>query len=303
MGDGRATVFMSFHRSGEPSAFAAFARQVGADAASAPGFVGWQMSVLTSPLLEWAIAVTFRDEPTLHEWLDGARGLLAELPRASMELFVSGVPFTPGVLLVRDVAEAGREDAFVDTAERLAQLERVQPGYEGSSVFAPAEHNLTWSSVIRFRTQAQLDAWLSSPELSRAIPERHAQLTQESQITTASSFASTVRVADGHASITPAWKTTMTILLVLYPLVVVLTLYVNPWLGVIAPQPWLALFLSLALTMGLVTWVFLPLLMRMLRRWLDPAATPRVTALGTLAVCSGYALFMLIFATVPFLQL
>lgn len=303
MGDGRATVFMSFHRSGEPSAFTAFARQVGADAASAPGFVGWQLSVLTSPLLEWAIAVTFRDEPTLQEWLDGAAAVIAQHPRASVELFVSGIPFTPGVLLVRDVAEAGHEDAFIETAERLARLERVRPGYEGSSVFEPVDHNPTWSSVIRFRTQDQLDAWLASPELSGAIPERHAQLSADSQITTASSFGSTVRVTDGHAAVTPAWKTTMTILLVLYPLVVVLSLYVNPWLAVIAPAPWLSLFLSLAITMALVTWVLLPLVMRMLRRWLDPAATSRVTALGAVAVCGGYALLMLVFATVPFLRL
>ena len=68
MGDGRATVFVSFHRTGEAPAFAAFADRVGADAAAAAGFVGWQLSVLTSPLLEWAIAVTFRDEQTLHDY-------------------------------------------------------------------------------------------------------------------------------------------------------------------------------------------------------------------------------------------
>lgn len=307
MGDGRATVFVSFHRTGEAPAFAAFADRVGADAAAAAGFVGWQLSVLTSPLLEWAIAVTFRDEQTLHDWLDGTAEFFADSGhlRASRELFVSGVPMTSGVLLVRDVAEPGREHAFVETAERLARLERAQRGYEGSSVFPPAEHNPAWSSVIRFRTEDQLNAWLASPELTRALPERHAQLSQESQVTTATSFASTVRVSDGHAAVTPEWKTAMIIQLVLYPLVLLLSLFVNPWLHAIAPQPWLSLFLSLAITNVLLTWVVMPLAVRVLRRWLDPVegASLRVSLVGAAAVCGGYALFLVIFGTVPFLQL
>lgn len=53
MSDRRTTVFLSFHRTGEASDFAAFVDRVGADAAATPGFLGWQSSVLTSPLLEW----------------------------------------------------------------------------------------------------------------------------------------------------------------------------------------------------------------------------------------------------------
>ena len=47
---------------------------------------------------------------------------------------------------------------------RLAPLERAQPGYEGSSVFPPGGILSSWASVIRFRTEAQLDAWLASPD-------------------------------------------------------------------------------------------------------------------------------------------
>ncbi len=306
MGDGRATVFLNFHRTRDAPAFAAFADLVGAHAATAPGFVGWQLSVLTSPLLEWAIAVTFHDEPSLHDWLDGANELLSGRGhlRAGMELFVSGVPRTPGVLLVRDVAEPGREEAFIDTAERFTRLEREFPGYEGTSLFPPADHNRTWSTVIRFRTEDQLNAWQSSPELTRALPERQAQLTQESEITTASSFGSTVRVSDGHAAVTPEWKTAMTIQLALYPLIALLTIFVNPWISVIASQHWLSMFLSMAISVALLTWVVLPLAMRLFRRWLDPVegASPRVTLIGVAVVCAGYVVFMLIFATVPFLQ-
>lgn len=304
----RATVFLSFHRAGEVPAFAAFAERVAADAEAAPGFLGWQHSTLTSPLLEWAIAVTFQDESRAHHWLDRARDVLTGhgYQRASLELFVDGAPRTPGVLLVRDALAPAQEAGFIQSAEHLAQVERVQPGYEGSSIFPPGGAVPdSWSTVIRFRTDDHLNAWLSSPDRARALPVRQAHLSTESQVITASSFGSTARMSEGKVAVTPEWKTAMTIQLVLYPLVLLLALFVNPWLAKLAPQPWLSMFLSLAITIVLLTWVVMPAATRALGRWLDPVegARPKANLLGIGAVLAGYALILLIFGTVPFLQL
>ena len=133
MGDGRTTVVMSFHRVGEEADFAAFAERVAADAAEDAGFFGLQASVLASPLLDWAIAVRFREESSVHDWLDRARDLItgSGYQRASIEFIIDGAPRTPGVVVVNEAVESGREAAFVETAEHLAQLERAQPGWEG----------------------------------------------------------------------------------------------------------------------------------------------------------------------------
>ena len=98
MDDGRTTVCMSFHRAGEAADFAAFADRVGAHAAEDPGFFGWQRSVLSSPLLDWAIAVRFHEESSAHDWLDRSRELLAGsgYQRASIEFIIDGAPRTPG---------------------------------------------------------------------------------------------------------------------------------------------------------------------------------------------------------------
>jgi antibiotic biosynthesis monooxygenase (ABM) superfamily enzyme len=307
MDDGRATVFMGFHRGKDAPSFAAFAELVGADAGRAAGFAGWQLSVLASPLLEWAVAVHFRDERSLHAWLDGAGDLLTGHGprRASLELFVDDLPRTPGVLLVRDVAHAGHEDGFVESAETLARLERQHPGYEGSSVFRPLGDDDVWSSVIRFRTEEHLAAWLASAERRRALPERQAHLRGESHVTTASSFGSTVRVTDGQAAVTPSWKTAMMVLLVLYPEVMLLGRFLNPVLNSVFPQPWLATFVNMVVSITLLTWVLMPLAARLLRRWLDPVdgAGVRANLLGTATVCASYALLLAIFASVGVLQL
>lgn len=306
MSDRRTTVFLSFHRIGETSGFAAFADRVGADAAAAPGFLGWQLSVLTSPLLEWAIAVTFRDEPHVHDWLDGARDLLtgSGYLRAGIEFIVDGSPRTPGVVVVKEAVASGREAAFVETAEQLARLERAQPGYEGSSVFPPGGILSSWASVIRFRTEAQLDAWLASPELVGMLPQFQAHLSEDAKVTKATTFGSTLRVTDGQAAVTPEWKTALAILLVLYPTVMLLARFVGPWLNTIAPQPWLATFLNLAISIALLTWALMPLAARLLGRWLDPVegAGRRTSLLGTAGVCAGYVVLFVIFGTVGFLQ-
>lgn len=307
MGDGRTTVVMTFHRAGNETDFAAFADRIGADAAEDAGFFGWQRSVLNSPLLDWAIAVRFREESAVHGWLDRARDLVTDsgYQRTSIEFIVDGVPRTPGVVVVNEVVETGSEAAFVETAEHLAQLERAQPGWEGSCVFPPGGILASWSSVVRFRTESQLSAWLESPELTAALPRFQAHLREEAKVKTATTFGSTLRITDGEAAVTPDWKTALAILLVLYPTVMLLAKFVGPSLAAIAPQPWLATFLNLAISIVLLTWVLMPLSARVLRRWLDPVegASPKVSALGAVAVCAGYLLLFLIFSTVGFLQL
>ena len=307
MDDGRTTVIMTFHRTGSEADFAAFADRVGADAAQDAGFFGWQRSVLSSPLLDWAIAVRFHDEDAAHQWLDRARDLVtgSGYRRAGIEFVIDGAPRTPGVVVVNEAVETGREAAFVETAEHLAQLERSQPGWEGSTVFPPGGIVTSWSSVVRFRTDSQLTAWLESPELNAVLPRFQAHLSEEAKVTTATTFGSTLRVTDGKAAVTPDWKTALAILLVLYPTVMLLAKFVGPTLGTIAPQPWLGTFLNLAISIVLLTWVLMPLAARLLRRWLDPVegAGVKVSALGAVAVCAGYLLLFLIFSTVGFLKL
>lgn len=307
MGDRHATAVLTVHRTGEASAFEKFAALVGADAEAAAGFVGWQHSVPDSDVLERAIAVSFVDEPHLQRWLDHSEAISADRGffRAHLALLIDGFPRTPGVLRVREMPDAGREAALVRAAEHLDGLKREQPGYEGSSLFPPGgDDPNAWTSMVRFRTDAHLDAWLNSSELARALPTRNTHLTQDAQVMTATSFGSTVRVTDGAPAVTPDWKTALAIQLVLYPLIMVFARFVNPFLNSIIPLPWLSVFVSVALTIVVLTWVLMPLGHRLLHRWLDPVegATSKENVRGLLTVAVGCAAFMAIFGLTGFLQ-
>ena len=141
--------------------------------------------------------------------------------------------------------------------------------------------------------------------MAEPLPLSQPHLGGGPNVTTATTFGSTLRVTDGKAVVTPDWKTALAILLVLYPTVMLLAKFVGPTLSAIAPQPWLGTFLNLAISIVLLTWVLMPLSARLLRRWLDPVegAGVKVSLLGAAGVCAGYLLLFLIFGTVGFLQL
>ncbi len=302
MGNGRTTIFVSFYRTEDVSAFAAFADRVRANAETARGFEAFHVSVLTSAALEQAITIDFSDLASAQEWMDHSDPVLKGhgFLRSGLELFVDDEPDAPWALVVRETVTARQEEFYVQTAERLAQLESARVGYEGSSLFPPAEGEHTWVSVLRFRHEKHVREWLASPELNKVLPERLAQLSEESQVMTTSFFGSLVRVTDGKPEVTPGWKTAMTVLLLIYPAAILLGKYLNPLLAIVFPQPWLALFANMAITVALLTWVLTPLAVRLMRCWLDPVlgAGRKATIWGAIGVCAGYAICLAIFAKV-----
>lgn len=308
MGTGSAaTVVIGFHRTGTAEDFAAYAQRLGQSAVEAPGCLGWSVSVLASDHLGWAIAVRFADEAALHRWLDASQlwAAVEGTPQsACLDLVVGESPRTPGVALVHHDVEPAKESAFVAALERLTELAERQPGYAGTIVFAPSPSNARWVSVIRFRTDQQLHDWMGSTSRRDALPELRGQLESDFRVVTHTAFGSTVRVVDGVAAATPNWKTNLTVLLVLYPTVMLLARFVDPLIRRLGTDVWLTMFLSQVISVSLLTWVLMPAAGVVLRRWLDPVtgAGWRESTAGALVVAAGYAVFLTVFGTVEHLQ-
>lgn len=269
--------------------------------------MSWQLSVLTSDRLDWAITATFRDEASLHQWLDDV--LQAEttptrpLP-AGLDIVVADQPRTHGVGLVYHQIEPGSETAFISAQEELAELAGTHPGYGGTTVLPPTAEYPRWTSLIRFRSDQQLQDWMKSTTRQSALPQLQEQLGGRFQVVTQQTFGSTVRVQDGVAEVTPSWKTNMVVLLVLYPTVMLLARFVDPLIRRLGTDVWLTMFLSQAISVSLLTWVMMPAAGRALQRWLDPkrGAGWRVSLLGALVVIAGYVVFLTIFGSVEYLQ-
>ena len=311
--DGRATAVSLFHRTGDPAGFAAWAQDVAAAAASLPGHLRNSVGAPSSPEFDWAISSTFDSAEDLHRWLDSAARSTALIDgagrgfqRKCADLILPGAAALPtGTSVFEHQVGPGLEESFVQTQARLIALSRSFSGFEGAALVQPDTDPAEWVSILRFRTDEQLAAWLNSAERTAALPELRAQLSQDFSVLAHSTpFGSILRVQDGVTRVTPEWKTAMLVLLVLYPTVMTLSRFLGPVLDDLGAQPWLSMWLSQIVSVALMTWFLMPAVTGWFRRWLDPVqgAGVRVSAIGAGVVAAVYAVTLTIFASVTWLQ-
>ena len=300
------------HRVAEPDVFDAWVCDVRAAAQAAPGFVALAASIRPDTPLDWAVAVAFESVDLLHEWLDGptwkdlvhgaaARGLL----RLSSDLvIVDGAVMPTGVSIVSSSVADGMETDFHAAHVRLTLAASQFSGYEGTAVFPPDALG-EWMSLIRFRTEPQLSAWLRSPQRTEVLPPVRSSLTKDFAVfATTTPLGTTVRTVNGKTEMTPSWKTAMLLLMVLYPMVMLQSKFVAPVIGKVGAQPWLSVWLSQVLSVALMQWWLMPTVSSWCGRWLDPVdgAGLRISLRGAAVAVIVYAASLTVFATVEWLQ-
>lgn len=118
------------------------------------------------------------------------------------------------------------EPAFLDWQQRMTDAERLSPGFRGSELFRPVPGvQDDWTAVYRFASAEDLERWLSSDAREELL--REGQRLKEFQLRKiTSSFGSWFAFDDANETAAPAapWKTAMSVLVGLYPTVVLLTL-------------------------------------------------------------------------------
>ena len=276
------------------------------------GFVAFSASVRRDAPLDWAVAVTFESEELLHHWLDGstwkqlvrsgaARGFLR---LCSDLVIIEGAVMPTGVAIVSSSVSGGMEADFQAAHVRLTKAASQFSGYEGTAVFPPGALG-KWMSLIVFRTEAQLGAWLRSPQRTEVVPPVRSHLTKDfSVFATTTPLGTTVRNVDGKTEMTPSWKTAMLLLMVLYPMVMLQSKFVAPVIGKLGAQPWLSVWLSQVVSVALMQWWLMPTVASWCHRWLDPVdgAGLRISLRGAAVAVIVYAASLTVFATIEALQ-
>ena len=296
----------------------AFARwQAGTNAiiAASPGFIEQQIIPPRPPLqVDWVILQRFHS-------LDHARTWLASPERQAR--IAGAAPMLVGrddVHIVKDDASAARtapasavistrvkpgmEAAYLEWEQKVAAAQSRAPGLQGYR-FEPAVPGVQddFVAILRFDCEANLRAWLDSPERHALVAEA-APLTAEFHTRTVQSgFEQWFRdAAPAGAPAPAAWKMNMIVLLTLYPTVFL-------W-GLLVGTPLLTNTLKLgfpvALFIGnvfsvLLTAQMVPWAAKRLGWWLAPAPGRhvRVNIQGALLLAGAYAIMILTFCTLP----
>jgi uncharacterized protein len=291
-------------RDGAESLFFSWQAQMAAAAASAPGFLSIEFIPVLGSRGEWQMALQFRDAASLAQWRDSQdRHRLHKEVRCLLEgtgeLEEAAAPDLHAQSSVTEVitthVSSGMTTAYLDWLAKIQLAQAQFPGYRGAYLQSPSQGQAFWTTLIRFATPMQLDAWLSSPARRRLVQEADSLVEAWSSRRLAAPFAGWFPPEEaGGAS--PNWKQSMVVLLMLFPIVVLELHFLAPLTRGLNVA--LATFLGNAISVGLLAWPAMPVSNRALDWWLRPAPlrVMRITLLGTALLLGFYLLEILAFS-------
>lgn len=165
---------------------------------------------------------------------------------------------------------ADRVERFLELERAITDAAATLPGYQGTDVYPPAAgHPDEWVVAIHFDKPEALERWLNSPVRSEWVARLRSEIGEFSLKTLPSGFGAWFAgLANGSDSavLPPSWKIALTILLTLYPTVMLLAIFVGPRIQSVGLA--LSMLISNALSVSILQWAVQPALNPLLGRWL-----------------------------------
>lgn len=281
MDDNAATVIIGQRvRPGCEQAFIKWQHELNEIASRYPGFLAAEVNAPTAVQREWIVVYRFDSIANVAAWINSSarqdrivvgrqyfdgpptQQVLGGAAKASDELVT--------VVVTHRVDPADVDD-FLAWQERLQLAESMFHGYRGSELFRPIEGvQDKWTTMYRYDTAADLDAWLTSDERKQLLAEGKRFADFELQ-TVDSSFGNWFAFDEQGAAAKPPsdLKTSIAVWVGLYPTVVLLTLATWP----LKMPLWLGMLVGNLLSSLAMTYVAMPFYVnRLLRNWLRPRA-------------------------------
>lgn len=171
----------------------------------------------------------------------------------------------PVTVVFRRTAKPGKERAYEIWNKKLITLSQQQPGHVDTTVVAEAGRR--YITLQHFDCQRHLNDWLES-SARRGYLEELAELVEDSPQPEAMTGLETWFRLPGHASSKhiPRWKMVIVTFVVIYSFVMVFSIWLEPHVSDL-PMVLRAALLP-AVAVPLMTYVVMPRLTRLLRRWL-----------------------------------
>ena len=167
-------------------------------------------------------------------------------------------------VISRNIA-AGHEKDYDNWLQRFMISERQFPGYLGTTIIAPGGKTSSLRYVInRFADQASLDAWEKS-EIALSLIEEVSKFSTLQRVTGLETWFNLPDLKAIGAP--PKWKMAIVSFIAAYSISLVAHYILSIYLG---QRPLLTeILMTIILVIGL-TYFAMPLLSRLLRRWLYP---------------------------------
>jgi uncharacterized protein len=223
--------------------------------------------------------------PHRAELLDKIGAFLAE-PAVEFHFSHSRRPAGTASSVFAYRVRPGCEAQFQDWRRRILEAARQWEGFLGTESFDTLEAGEPeFLSVVRFDSRPRLDAWLGSEARKILIREVQGYVDNFRLRRIGSGFEGWFEF--GPTAHPPArWRQGLLILSALFPVLLFVRFAVGPVFGRL-PVP-VALLLTLAINMGILTYLVMPIYSQRMRFWLQPGpeANWKTEAVG-LAITAG----------------
>lgn len=287
-------------------------------------FAGYldQTVIPPSPPLQtdWVIIQRFSTVEDARTWLQSQerQHLLDAIQpflvgQSDVHLFTQDSPgrsSSPVSAVISTRVKPGQQDAFLRWYRRISALQARFEGFQGYKFEAPIPGvQEDWVTILRFDSDAHLEAWLNSEQRQHILQEANAFSLDTHIRKVRVGFESWFKFTDGEQqSSPPIWKVNMIVLLALYPIVFLFSFFVYTPVLIHQGVPfWLAVFLSNTFSTIALGWVVVPALSKVFSWWLNPlksAASVQIpqqwiTCAGAVLILCLYALLLLAFSHLP----
>jgi antibiotic biosynthesis monooxygenase (ABM) superfamily enzyme len=169
-----------------------------------------------------------------------------------------------------------QNEFFTKWELKIQKAQARFPGYSGTYWRPPVEEDSSeFTTLLSFDSPASLQNWMESDERKQLLTEvtNYVESTKFSSLHSA--FPGWFPLDPHTGQQPPNWKTSMLVLAALFPLVIVVVRFVSPMFPGMNFE--LFNFLSTVCNMVIVTWVCMPVLIKLFSWWLFPDSDRKLT--------------------------
>ena len=217
---------------------------------------------------------------------DAARPLLEVRSSRASSVIVQRVP--------SDAAEA-----FLEWQRGITTAAALFPGYQGTEIYPPTARQEEWVVVVHFDDLVGLQNWLDSPQRAEWVAKLPRETRDYRLQTVPAGFGAWFAGLTRDGGPLPHWKMALTVLVGLYPTVMLLSLFLSPHMQPFGPA--VAILIGNVASVAFLEWLGTPFVITpLLGPWLRARGKEkrRLNVIGLVLVLAALGLMTFLFRLV-----
>ena len=162
-----------------------------------------------------------------------------------------------------------QKERFLEAEHEITKAVEGFPGYQATEIYPPSiAGSDEWVVLVHFGDQASLQKWIDSPIRRNCIEKMTKEVGKFKLKTLPSGFGAWFAglTADDNHAPAPGWKMAATVLLCLYPIVMLLQLIVGPYTAPLGLA--FGMLIGNFMSVCILQWAVMPIATNLLGPWL-----------------------------------